>query len=77
MSKPETFTVSKAAAASADDNGTVEKGALMPNGHHLLIFRRGVEVTLIDAQDNRWENAFRQLRGAIPAANSSSDVQSH
>ena len=64
-------------AAFTSDTSSPERDARLPGGHHLLILRQGEQVALIDAQDNRWENACRQLLGAEPATKSSHDVEFH
>lgn len=60
--------------AFAAETHQTEGSAALPNGHHLIVLRQAEEVTLIDAQDSRWENAMRRLIANDPTAYSQNDV---
>ncbi len=67
----ERFHLSEAAFHA--DAQTFVRSARLPTGHRLLVLRSGKQVSLIDAQDERWENALGELLGAHLTANSSDD----
>ena len=57
------------------DAATGEWTVSLPNGRQLVLMRHDTQVALIDAQDDRWKNAFRELLGATLTANSSNDAR--
>ena len=61
--------------ALSPDARSSERSTTLPGGRRLAIMQRGVQVALIDAQDDPWESALRGLPGDDSMRNPSHDAQ--